>query len=178
VGDCLHDSACTLGGVAGVEDAGSDEHYPYRISLTYGLAQLELWRTSITSELHHQRRVRRRRDASGSEIDNRKPLEPHDLLKEMEWRLDLLGVRIELLLVHARGAANGRRHLPLVANSLDHVASAGLTLSTDESSTLRDTPESLAEVAASTHKWHLESVLVDVVLVVRRCQDLGFVDVV
>jgi hypothetical protein len=39
--------------------------------------------------------------------------------------------------------------------------------------TLRDPPERLAEVLAATHERHLESVLADVVLVVRHGEDLG-----
>ena len=61
---------------------------------------------------------------------------------------------------------------------LYHVTSASFTLRADERRALRDPTERLAKVARTAHKRHFECMLVDVVLFVRRRQNLRLVDVV
>jgi hypothetical protein len=65
-----------------------------------------------------------------------------------------------------------------VLNSLHNITSTGFALGTDHGGTLRDTTESLAEVAAATYERGLEAVFGDVVHVICRSEDFGFVNVV
>jgi hypothetical protein len=65
-----------------------------------------------------------------------------------------------------------------MADSLDHVARAGLPLGADHGCALVNAAKRLPEVAAAAHERHLELVLVDVQLLVRRGEHLALVDVV
>ncbi len=69
-------------------------------------------------------------------------------------------------------------HGPDVAHRLDDVTGAGLTLGAHHGGALVDAPEGLAEVPGAADEGHLEGVLVDVVGLVGRREDLGLVDVV
>lgn len=92
--------------------------------------------------------------------------------------LNLLGVRVELLVIHASCPADLSLDSALVPDCLHDVARAGLALCADHGGALADAAEGLAEVAAAADKGNLEGVLVDVVLVVGGGEDLGLVDVV
>ena len=63
-------------------------------------------------------------------------------------------------------------------DGLDDVAGAGLALRAHHRRALVDPAQGLAEVPAAAHERDLEGVLVDVVALVGRGQDLGLVDVV
>jgi hypothetical protein len=96
-----------------------------------------------------------RRDPTGGEVDDREALQARHLLEEVERRLDVLRVRVQLLLVHAHHAAHGRGHVALVAHGLDDVARAGLALCADHRRALGDAAQRLPEVAAPAHERHL-----------------------
>ena len=80
--------------------------------------------------------------------------------------------------VHRREPPDLALDQPDMANRLHHVAGAGLALGADHRRALGDPPERLAQVGGAAHERHREGVLVDVVGLVRRRQDLGLVDVV
>lgn len=65
-----------------------------------------------------------------------------------------------------------------MSDGLDDVAGPSLALRPDHSSTLADAAEGLAQVAAPADEGDVEVVLLDVVGVISRGQDLGLVDVV
>ena len=65
-----------------------------------------------------------------------------------------------------------------VADGLDDVAGAGLSLGADHGRALGDAPERLTQVGGAADERDLESPLFDVVGLVGGCQDLGLVDVV
>ena len=81
-------------------------------------------------------------------------------------------------MVHALELADAGVDGARVAHSLDDVAGPRLALGADHRRTFGDAPRGLAKVAAAAHERHLERVLVDVVLLVRRRQHLRLVDVV
>lgn len=96
----------------------------------------------------------------------------------MEWSLDLLGIRIELFLGHDTGSSNLAHDGTLVSDGFNHISRTGLTLCSDKGGTLGNTTESLSQIPGSADEWHLEGVLVYVVLLVRGSQYLGFVDII
>lgn len=65
-----------------------------------------------------------------------------------------------------------------MSDGLDHIPCTGLTLRSDEGSTLGDTTEGLPQVPGSTNEWHFERVLVDVVLFIGWGQDLRLIDII
>ena len=69
-------------------------------------------------------------------------------------------------------------HVAQLADRLDDVAGPRLALRPHHRGALVDPPERLAEVPAAADERHLEGVLVDVVGLVGRGEDLGLVDVV
>ena len=101
-----------------------------------------------------------------------------DLPDQLVRRLQLLGRDEQLVLAHALERADARPAGADVAHGLDDVARARLALGADHRGALVDAPQRLAEVAAAAHERHLEGVLVDVVDLVGRRQDLRLVDVV
>ena len=146
-------------GIAALEDAAADEH-------------------AVAAELHHERRVGRRRDAARREVHDRQLAVLVDPLHELVGRLQLLGGVEELLLAQADDPADLGGHRAHVAHGLDHVAGARLALGAHHRGTLGDAAKRLAEVAAAAHERDGEVELVDVVLLVGRRQDLRLVDVV
>jgi len=108
-----------------------------------------------------------RGDSTGSEIDDGKSLQTCRLFEQVERRLDFLGVRIQLFVRHHTCFAYLACDGTLVAHGLHDVSGSGFPLGTDEGRALRYTSQSFAEVAGTTDEWHLERVLVDVVLLVR-----------
>lgn len=117
-------------------------------------------------------------DTARSKVNDGQPLQPRGLLEEMERRLQVLRVGVQLFLAHDACLADLAHDSALVADCLDDVACAGLALSADEGGALGDTAQGLAEVACTADERHLERVLVDVVLLVSRRKHLGLVDVV
>src|SRR5262249_28223588 len=104
------------------------------------------------------------------------PPGPRAPAHELVGPAELLGVR------HAPLGCGGAHPLHLaadlaqVATRLHDVAAARLALAPDHRGSLADATESLAEPARAAHERHPEGVLVDVVLVVRRGEDLALVD--
>ena len=161
IGHRLDDGRRALRGVAGFEDAGADEH-------------------ALRAELHHQRRVRGRRDAARGEVDHGQ-----------------LAVLVHILhqLIRAPAAAwpssnsSSSRHGSRCGGSRACIARIWRTACTtspvpgsplvrimDAPSLMRRSasPRSLAPQTNGTSK----SGLVDVVPVVRRGEHLALVDVV
>ena len=101
-----------------------------------------------------------------------------DVLHELERRLQLLGGHEQLVLAHPLQTADLAVHVAQLADGLDDVAGPGLALRAHHRGALVDAAERLAEVPTAAHERHLERVLVDVVGLVGRGQDLGLVDVV
>ena len=63
-------------------------------------------------------------------------------------------------------------------DGLDDIAGTGFALGADHGRPLGDPPQRLTQVAAAADERDLESMLVDVVLLVRRGQHFALVDVV
>eukprot|EP00955_Chlamydomonas_euryale_P117013 366450-Chlamydomonas_euryale.AAC.18 len=127
---------------------------------------------AVHAQLHHERGVRRRRHATGGKVDNRQAAKVLSLADQLNRRANLLGVHIQLVVIHGLQLADRAHHGAAVAHSLNHVAGAGLALCADHRSALRHAAQRLAQVAASAHKRHLEVVLVGVVDLVSGGQDL------
>ncbi|RUP47440.1 hypothetical protein BC936DRAFT_145728 [Jimgerdemannia flammicorona] len=121
---------------------------------------------------HHQRRIRRRRHTSRREIDD------CGFFEKVIGSLEFLSVGEEFLVAHGGGTPDLRVDCADVSDGLDDVARAGLTLGTDEGSALRDAAQSLAQVLGAAHVGNLEVVLVDVVQLIGRSQDLRLINVV
>ena len=134
--------------------------------------------TPSEPELHDERRVGRGRDPAGDEVDDRQPAVGRDLLDELVRRLELLRRDEQLVLAHPLELADLAEDVAQLADGLDDVAGPGLALRPDHRRALVDPAERLAEVPAAAHERDLEGVLVDVVRLVGRGQDLGLVDVV
>lgn len=96
----------------------------------------------------------------------------------MERGLDLLRVRIKFLLAQDASLANLAHDRPLVPHRLYDVAGASLALCADEGRAFRDSTKRFTEVTGTAHERDFERVLVNVVLFVRRGQDLRLIDVV
>src|SRR6478735_34685 len=99
-------------GLLALEDAGADEH-------------------RLRAELHHERRVGRRGDATRTEHRDRQLAARGDLLHELDRRPQLLGRGEELLGGGDGEAADGAEDRTEVADRLDDVAGAGLALRPD-----------------------------------------------
>eukprot|EP00754_Rhynchopus_humris_P036382 Rhum_TRINITY_DN18518_c0_g1::Rhum_TRINITY_DN18518_c0_g1_i1::g.167694::m.167694 len=155
----LNDRTGPLLRVARGEDARADEH-------------------AVAAELHHERHVSRRGQTARGERHHRQAAELLHLLHQLDGRLDVLGVREQLVVVHRGHTAALTLDRAAVAHSLDDVAGAGLALHADHLGTLGDAAQGLTQVAGTAHERHLEGVLVDVVLLVRHRQHLGLVNVV
>ena len=105
-------------------------------------------------------------------------LQARSLFEQMEWRLDILGVRVQLLLRHYARLADLTRDSTLMTHRLHNVTRTGFPLGADESRPLGYASEGLAKVARATDEWHLERVLIDVVFFVRGGKHFRLVDVV
>ena len=74
--------------------------------------------TSIAPQLHHERGVGRRSDASSRKADNRQPFQTRSLLKEVEWDTQLLCIIVELFLGHNSCSLDSRIHGARMTNGL------------------------------------------------------------
>lgn len=135
-------------------------------------------RTTITTQLHHQRGVSRGCNTTSGEIDDRETFETRSLLEQVEGSLDLFCIRVELFFAHNASFSDLAHDRTLVTNRFDHIAGTGFTLRTNEGGTFRDATQCFTEIASSTNERYLEGMLVDVVLFVSRSQHLGLVDVI
>mmetsp|Transcript_14531 Transcript_14531/g.41327 ORF Transcript_14531/g.41327 Transcript_14531/m.41327 type:complete len:351 (-) Transcript_14531:25-1077(-) len=156
---CLNDGSGALLWLCGLEYAAAHED-------------------ALHAHLHAQRGVRRRSDAARREVDDGQLAVLLHLLQELDGGADLLGVGVELVLVHHLDGPDLLVQGADVEDGRVHVAGAGLSLRADHAATLGDAPQRLAQVPAPAHEGHLELVLVDVVVVVRDREDLALVDAV
>src|SRR5450759_3031731 len=155
----LDDRLGALGRIAGLEDAGADEH-------------------AVAAELHHERGVSRGRDAAGGEVDDRELPILGDPLDDLVGRLQVLGRGEELLAAQALQPGDLVGYRADVPHGLHDVAGTRLALGAHHRRALTDAAQRLAQVATPAHERDVEVPLVDVVLLVGRGQDLGLVDVV
>ncbi len=96
----------------------------------------------------------------------------------MERRLDVLCEAVQLFVVHRADATDVRHDRSLMTNGFDNISCACFALRAYEGRTLRDASQRLAKVFRTTDERDLERMLVYVMLLVRRGQDFGFVDIV
>ncbi len=82
----------------------------------------------------------------------------------------IYGERHALFFRQALQAADVPEHRAGMPHGFDHVAGAGFTLGADHGGAFADAAQGFAQVAAATHKRHLEIVFVDVVLLIGRRQ--------
>lgn len=61
---------------------------------------------------------------------------------------------------------------------LDDIARSGFSLCANEGGAFGDPAEGLAEVSRTADKGDFEAVFIDMVLLVRGREDLGFVDII
>jgi hypothetical protein len=117
-------------------------------------------------------------DSTSSKVDNREPLQARRLFEQVEWRLDVFGVRVQLFLRHYARLADLACDGTLMTHRLHNVTRPGFALGADESCALGYASEGLAKIARTTDEWHLERVFIDVVFFVRGSQHFRLIDVV
>jgi hypothetical protein len=117
-------------------------------------------------------------DSPSRKADYWEPLQACGLFEQMEWRLDVLGVRVQLLLRHYAGLADLACDSALMTHRLHNITRTSFPLGADESRPLGYASEGLAEVSSTADEWHLERVFIDVVFFVRGRQHFRLVDVV
>mmetsp|Transcript_9999 Transcript_9999/g.30690 ORF Transcript_9999/g.30690 Transcript_9999/m.30690 type:complete len:344 (-) Transcript_9999:7-1038(-) len=159
VGDGLDDGPRPLLGVGRLEDAGANED-------------------AIHAKLHEQGGISGGGNTAGGKVDNGESSNLGCLLEQMERSLNLLGVGVELVLVHRLDELYLAHESARVANGLDDVAGTGLSLGADHCRAFGDAAQSLTQIAAATDKRDGEVVLVGVVVLVGHCQHLRLVNVV
>ena len=159
VSDGLDDSLGALGGVTRLEDAGADKH-------------------TVTSHLHHQRRVGGSCNAASGEVDDGQAALARGLLEQRVVALELACHLAQVVVGGGRGACDLGVDGLHVADGLDDVAGAGLALGADHSGALADAAQGLTQVTAAADEGSVEVVLLDVVDGVGRGQDLALVNVV
>ena len=84
----------------------------------------------------------------------------------------------QLRRVHRGEPAHGAHHCAHVPDGLHDIARARLALGADHGRPLRDPAQRLPQIARAADERHRKGVLVDVILLVRRCEDLALIDVV
>ena len=159
MGDSLHDGVGAAGRVAGLEDAGADEH-------------------AVCAQLHHQRGVGGGGDAASGEIDHRQAALLTSLLEQVEGDAEVAGFHYQLVVGHGLELADGVLHRPHVAHGFHHVAGSGFALGANHGRALGYAPQGLAQIAAAADEGHLEVVLPDVMRLVGGGQYFRLVNVV
>ena len=127
IGRGLDDRPGVHGGRRRFEDPGADED-------------------PVATELHHQRRIGRRRDSAGGEIDDRKPSEFLRLEGQFVGDAVGLGETRHLFHGHGRQLADLAVHGPHVAHRLDDVPRPRLALGADHGRPFGHPPQGLAQV--------------------------------
>ena len=118
---------------------------------------------AVGAQLHAQRRIRRGGDPAGGERDNgQAPVLGHPA-DELERRLQLLRLGVELLGGERPQAADVAEDRAHVADGVDDVARARLALRADHGRALAQAPQRLAQVATAADEGDAEGPLVDVV---------------
>src|SRR3954451_7363506 len=133
---------------------------------------------ALRTELHHERGVGRGADPAGDEVDDRQLAVGGDVPDQLVRSAEVLCGDEQLILAHRTEAPDLGEDVTELADRLDDVAGARLALGPHHRGTLVDPTQRFAEVAAAADERDLEVVLVDVVVLVGRGQDLGLVDVV
>src|SRR5207253_2514655 len=146
-------------GIVALEDAAADE-------------------VAFRAQLHHQRRVRRRGDATRGEVHHGQRSRLVDLLYQLVRRVESLCFGHQLIAPQRLQPADATLHRAHVAHRLDDVAGARLTLGADHRGALADAPQRFTEVARAAYEGYRELPLVDVVLLIRGREHLGLIDVV
>jgi hypothetical protein len=78
--------------------------------------------------LHHEGGISRRRNATRSKVNNGEAAKNLGLPHEIHWSANLLRVDVELVVVHGLKSPDCPHDCSTVADSLDDVPSASLTL--------------------------------------------------
>ena len=159
VGGRLHDGLGPRCGIGGLEDAGADKD-------------------PVHAELHHERRIGRRGDPAGGEVDHGESSGPGDLRHQLEGSAERLRLGHQLFLAHPLQLSDLAQDGPGVPDGLHDVPGARLALGADHGRPFAEASKRLAQVSAAADKRDREVVLPDVVLLVGRRQDFGLVDIV
>jgi hypothetical protein len=130
------------------------------------------------AELHHQRRIRGRRNAAGAKQHDGKLLLARDVLHEIQRRAEIACVGDEFFRRRDRERRDRIADRAHVADCLDDVARSRFALAANHRGTFGDAPQRLAEIARAADERHAEIVFGDVVLVVGGREHFGFVDVI
>src|SRR3954449_1284944 len=152
-----------------------------RAGATVGVLRLEdarAYEVPLGAKLHHQRRVGGRRDSARAEQGHGQPSRLGHLADDLHRSSKLLGLGSQLLAPQGPEPLDAADDSTEVTDGLDNVAGTRLALGADHRGSLADPAERLAEVGRATNEGHLEGMLVDVVGLVGRREDLGLVDVV
>ena len=128
--------------------------------------------------MHHQRGVGWGGDPTGGKVDHRQAAQLGRLLDQVKWGLDILGIGVKFILIHALQAADFTHHRARVADSFDHIAGARFALGADHRGTLGDTTQRLAQVATATDKGHGKFVLVNVVIFVGGGEHFALINII
>ena len=145
----LHDGVCPLGRVPALEDPAAYED-------------------AVASQLHHQGRVRRRRDTTGREVDDGQASQPRRLFEEVIRRVEFLCESPQLHVAHPPRPVDLRGHGPHVPHRLHDVPRPGLPFRPNHRGPFIDSPERLPQVPTPAHKRRREAVLLHVEGLVRR----------
>mmetsp|Transcript_10201 Transcript_10201/g.11372 ORF Transcript_10201/g.11372 Transcript_10201/m.11372 type:complete len:256 (+) Transcript_10201:127-894(+) len=159
VRDSLHDGLRTLLGVRGLEDAAADKD-------------------AVDAQLHAERCIRWRRDATRSEVHDWQLAIALGLLQEVQRSTHLLGQREQLVVIHGLQLSDLLMKGPDVPDGLDYVASACLALRADHAGALGNPAQGLTKISATANKGHLKLVLVHMVVLISHRQNLALVDAI
>ena len=159
MGDRLNDGVRARCWIVGLEDAGPDED-------------------AFSAELHHERGVGGRRDATGGEVHDRQAAQLSRLAHLLVGGAQRLCLGHQLLFGHGLESADAVPDGAHVAHRLHDVAGAGFAFRAHHRGAFADAAERLPEVTAAADEGNLERVLVDVVTLVRGGEHLGLVDII
>src|SRR3989442_9971243 len=128
------------------------------------------------TQLAHQRGVGGRGDAAGGEIRHRQFARARHLPHQLERCAQLFRLVHQFVFAQGGEPADVADDRANVAHRLDHIARACFALGADHRRALGNPPQRLTQVARPADKGHTEIMLPDVVLLIRGCQHLAFVD--
>src|SRR5207244_1672641 len=128
----LAEPARDLGDELGVAEVS--RRFDDRLRAAGRIGRLEDPRTdevALSTQLHHQRGVRRRRDPAGAEEDDGEPSLLRDLTDELEWDAVLLRPRPQLALIEIAKRPDRLGDRADVPDRLDDVPGACLAFAPD-----------------------------------------------
>jgi hypothetical protein len=88
----------------------------------------------------------------------------------------VFGGNIEFVIAQHRERANFADDLAHVLDGVDHVTRPRFAFRTNHRSALGDPPQSLTQIARAADKWRFESMLIDMVRLIRRSEYFRFID--